>query len=156
MVLTDTRVSVLSFGFLTGAGFFSLDLTVRAEANLYYPGDLARLVLEGADEGGVYNMDGMGPELSGFDEIALGWSKAFGSKWQVGVRAKALFGFGNLNVTRSEFEIRTSEDLWSIASDMELYASLPFAEVIYDDEGMIEDIIIEDELSSTRPASIFN
>jgi hypothetical protein len=155
VVLTDTRVSVLSFGFLTGAGFFSLDLTVRAEANLYYPGDLARLVLEGADEGGVYNMDGMGPELSGFDEIALGWSKAFGNKWQVGVRAKALFGFGNLDFASSEFEIRTSEDLWSIESDMELYASLPFAEVIYDDEGMIEDIIIEDELSSTRPAAIF-
>lgn len=155
VVLMDTRVSALSLGFLTGAGFFSLDLTVRAEANLFYPGDLARLVLEGAEEGGVYNMDGMGPELSGFDEIAVGWSKAFGNKWQVGVRGKALFGFGDLSISQSELEIRTSEELWSIHSDMELYASLPFAEVIYDDEGMIEDIIIDDELSSARPSAIF-
>lgn len=154
-VLSDTRVSVLSFGFRTGAGFFSLDLNVRAEAALYYPGDLARLILEGADEGGVYNMDGMGPELSGFDEIALGWSLAVGDKWQVGARAKGLFGFANLSVQSSAFELSTSEELWNIDSDMEFYASLPFAEVIYDDEGMIEDIIIEEEISSARPATIF-
>jgi hypothetical protein len=155
VVLADTRVSALSFGFGTGAGFFSLDLTVRAEADLNYPGDLARLLLEGADEGGVYNMDGVGPNFSGFDEIAVGWSKAFGNKWQVGIRGKALFGFGNLSFTRSEFEVSTSEDLWNIQSDMELYASLPFAEVVYDEDGKIEDIIVEEDISSTRPAALF-
>lgn len=155
IVLADTRVSALSIGFGTGAGFFSLDLTTRAEVSLYYPRDLARLFLEGADEGGVYNMDGMGPDFSGFDEIALGWSKAFGNNWQVGVRGKALFGFGNLSVKRSEFELRTSEELWNIQSDMEFSASLPFAEIIYDEDGMIEDIIIEDEFNSTRPSAFF-
>ena len=155
IILADTRASVLSIGFGTGAGFFSLDLTTRLEANLNYPGDLARLVLEGAQEGGVYNMDGMGPELSGFDEIAIGWSKAFGNNWKVGIRAKALFGFGNLSITRSEFEVSTSEALWNIDADMELQASLPFAEVVYDEDGMIEDIIIEEEISSSRPSAIF-
>lgn len=155
VVLTDTRTSVLSIGFGTGAGFFSLDLTTRAEANLYFPGDLASLVLEGADDGGIYNMDGMGPHLSGFDEIALGWSKAFGDKWQVGIRGKALFGFGNLNITKSELEIRTSEELWNIDADMEFSASLPFAEVTYDEDGMIEDIVLEEDLNSTRPGAIF-
>ena len=86
VVSADTRTSFLSIGFGTGAGFFTLDLTTRAQANLYYPGDLARLVLEGADEGEVYNMDGMGPDLTGFDEIAVGWSRAIGDKWQIGVR----------------------------------------------------------------------
>jgi len=155
VVLADTRTSVLSIGFSTGAGFFSLDLTTRAEASLYFPRDLARLVLEGADEGEVYNMDGMGPDLSGFDEIAVGWSGAIGSKWQIGVRGKALFGFGNVSVTRSELEVSTSEELWNIQADMEINASLPFAEVIYDEDGMIEDIIIEEEISSAHPAAIF-
>jgi len=155
VVLTDTRTSVLSIGFNTGAGFFSLDLTTRAEANLYLPRDLARLVLEGADEGEVYNMDGMGPDLTGFDEIAVGWSGAIGSKWQIGVRGKALFGFGNVSTTRSELEVSTSEELWNIQADMEINTSLPFAEVIYDEDGMIEDIIIEEELSSAHPATLF-
>ena len=154
-VLADMRTSILSIGFGTKAGFFSLDLTTRAEANLYFPGDLARLVLEGADEGGVYNMDGMGPDLSGFDEIAVGWSKAFGSKWQVGIRGKALFGFGNLSTTLSELEVSTSEEVWNIHSDMEFDMSIPFAEVVYDEDGNIEDIIVEDDISSTRPGAIF-
>jgi len=155
VILADTRTSVFSLGFGTTAGFFSLDLTTRAEVGLYFPGDLARLVLEGADEGGVYNMDGMGPDISGFDEIAIGWSKAFGNKWKVGIRGKALFGFGNMSTTRSELEIRTSEELWNIQADMEFMASLPFAEVVYDEDGNIEDIIVDEGLSSTRPGAIF-
>ena len=155
VLLADTRTSFISIGFGTGAGFFSLDLTTRAQATLYFPKDLARLVLEGADEGGVYNMDGTGPDLTGFDEIAVGWSRAIGSKWKIGVRGKALFGFGNLSVSRSEIEVRTSEEAWNIQADMEFNASLPFAEVVYDEDGTIEDIIIEDEVSSMRPASLF-
>jgi len=155
VVSADTRTSFLSVGFGTGAGFFTLDLTTRAVANLYFPGDMAWLVLEGADDEEVYNMDGMGPDLTGFDEIAVGWSRAIGSKWQVGVRGKALFGFGNLSISRSELEVSTSEELWNIQADMEFNASLPFAEVVYNEDGTIEDIIIEDEISSTRPGAIF-
>jgi len=155
VLLADTRSSVLSIGFSTGAGFFSLDLSSRVEANLYLPGDLARLVLEGADEGRVYNMDGTGTDLNGFNEIAVGWSDAIGSKWQVGIRGKALFGFGNLSTSRSELEVSTSEELWNIQADMEFSASLPFAEVVYDEDGNIEDIIIEDEISNMRPAALF-
>ncbi len=155
VMIADTRSSLFSIGFGTEAGFFSLDLTTRAEAYLYFPGDLARLVLEGADEGGVYNMDGMGPELSGFDEIAVGWSRAIGSKWQIGVRGKALFGFGNISISRSKLEVQTSEELWSIQADMEFNASLPFAEVVYDEDGNIEDIIVDEDLSNLRPAALF-
>jgi hypothetical protein len=155
VLLADTRTSFISIGFGTEAGFFTLDLITRADATLYFPGDLAKLVLEGADDGRVYNMDGTGLDFSGFDEIALGWSRAIGSKWQIGVRGKALFGFGNLSTSRSELEVSTSEELWNIQADMEFNASLPFAEVVYDEDGNIEDIIIEDEISSTRPSALF-
>ena len=155
VILADTRTSVLSLGFGTKAGFFTLDLTTRAEANLYFPKDLARLVLKGADEGEVYNMDGMGIDFKGYDEIAVGWSGAIGGKWQIGVRGKALFGFGNLSISRSELEVSTSEELWNIQADMEYNASLPFAEIVYDEDGMIEDIIIEDDVSSMRPSALF-
>jgi hypothetical protein len=37
---------------------------------------------------------------------------------------------------------------------MEYQASLPFAEVIYDEDGMIEDIIIDDELEDLNPGAI--
>ncbi len=96
-----------------------------------------------------------GAEFNGFNEIAVGWSGAIGSKWKIGIRAKALFGFGNLSTSRSELEVNTSEELWNIHADMEFNASLPFAEVVYDEDGNIEDIIIEEEINNMHAAALF-
>jgi len=153
-VISDLGASLFSMGFRTGIGFFSLDLTTRVDGDIYYPGDLARLVLEGADEGETYTLDGTGVDLSGFEEISLGWSGAIGKSIQIGVRGKMLFGIGNLSTSSSDLSVSTSEELWNIRSNMEYQTSLPFAEVIYDDEGMIEDIIIDEELENLNPGAI--
>jgi Family of unknown function (DUF5723) len=153
-VISDLGTSIFSMGFRTAAGFFSLDLTSRVDGNLYYPGDLARLVLNGADEGETYTMNGMGTNLSVYDEIALGWSGAIGDKLQIGVRGKLLFGVGNLNTTNSQLEVNTSELMWDIESDMEFDVSLPFAEVVYNDEGMIEDVIMDEDIENLNPLAI--
>lgn len=153
-VISDFGTSLFSLGFRTEIGFFSLDVTSRVDGNLYYPGDLARLVLEGADEGETYTMNGMGTDISGFDEISVGWSGAIGDKLQIGVRGKALFGIGNLATTSSELSVFSSGDVWNINSNMVFNASLPFAEVQYDEDGMIEDIIIEEDLVNLNPSAI--
>jgi len=153
-VISDLGTSLFSMGFRTGIGFFSLDVTTRVDGDVYYPGDLARLVLEGADEGETYTLDGTGVDLSAFDEVSLGWSGAIGNSIQIGLRGKMLFGVGNLNTNRSDLSVSTSEELWNIRSHMEYHASLPFAEVIYDNDGMIEDIIIDEELENLNPGAI--
>ncbi len=153
-VVSDLGTSLFSLGFRTGAGFFTLDVTSRVEGSLYYPGDLARLVLEGADEGETYILNGMGTDLSAFDEIALGWSGAIGDKLQIGVRGKFLFGLGNVYTSNSQLEVTTSEDVWNIESDMEFDVSLPFAEVVYDADGIIEDVIVDDDITNLNPMAM--
>jgi hypothetical protein len=153
-VISDLGTSLVSLGFLTGAGFFSLDLTVRVDGSIYYPGDLARLVLQGAGEGETYTFNGLGTDLATFNELSVGWSGAIGNKIQIGARGKALFGLGNITTTHSTLEMTTSEDLWNIHSDMVLETSLPFAEVVYDEEGMISDILIKDELQNLKPGTL--
>lgn len=154
LLVTDVGTTLFSIGFLTGAGFFSLDITSRAEADIYLPGDLPRLILEGADDGRTYTLDGIGADLTGFDDISVGWSGAIGKSWHIGVRGKALFGFGNLTTTRSRLAVTTSEEAWNIRSDMEVNASLPFAEVTYNEDGMIEDIVIDEDQFNLNPSSI--
>jgi hypothetical protein len=141
-VVSDFGSTVFSMGFRTGIGYISMDVSTRLDGNLFYPGDLARLVLEGADQGVTYTMDGMGVNLSAFDEVTLGWSGNIGDKWTIGIRGKALFGIGNLNTTHSEFSVYTSEEEWDIHSNMVIDASLPFAEVTYNDEGFVPDIVL--------------
>lgn len=153
-VISDVGTSLFSLGFRTGAGFFSLDVTTRVDGNLYIPGDLARLAIEGASEGQTYMLDGIGAELSGFEEISLGWSGNIGRKVQIGVRGKFLFGIGNFSTTQSQLSLTTSEEAWSIHSKMLFNASLPFAEVVYDEDGMIEDIVIDEDLQNMNPFTL--
>jgi hypothetical protein len=150
-VLSDEGTSLFSLGFRTGAGFFTLDLTTRVNGGIYYPGDLARLVFEGAGDEELYTLDGIGPEVSGFNEVSLGWSGAIGQRWQIGVRGKLLFGLGNLTTTKSELSVATSAEVWHISSDMLFNASLPFGELVYDEDGMVEDIIFDEELLNLNP-----
>ncbi len=153
-IVTDLRASLASIGFRTKAGFFTFDMTTRLEEAAYFPKDLARLLLNGAIEGETYQLDGIGVNISAFDELSLGWSYSILDNLQVGVRAKMLFGIGDLTTRRSALSITTSQEEWNIQSDMMVSASLPFAEVIYNEDGMIEEIVIDDEIESLNPFAL--
>jgi hypothetical protein len=150
-VVSDMGTSLVSFGFHTEVGFFSMDITTRLDGNIYYPGDMARLILGGTEEGETYQFDGAALDLSAFDEISVGWTGKILHNLQVGARGKMLFGVGNLSTKRSELELTTSEDVWNIRSDMMFNASLPFAEVQYDEEGNFEDIILKEDIEDFNP-----
>ena len=79
-MISDVGTSLFSLGFRTGAGYFSLDVTTRVDGGLYIPGDLARFVLTEQKMDGVYDLDGMGADISGFEELSLGWSGNIGKK----------------------------------------------------------------------------
>jgi len=150
-IVADVRASLISVGFNTKAGFFTFDVTTRVDEALYFPEDLANLLLKGAGEGETYQLDGIGANLSAFDELSLGWSYSILDNLQVGVRGKMLFGIGDISTMRSNLSITTSQEEWNIQSDMMVSASLPFAEVIYNEDGMIEDIVIDEEIESLNP-----
>ena len=150
-VMSDIRATLVSFGFRSSIGFFTFDLTTRTDEAIYFPADLARLLMYGAAEGETYQLDGIGADLTAFDEVSFGWSHAIMNKLQVGARAKMLFGIADITTQKSNLSLSTSEELWSLQSDMLVSASLPFAEVIYDEDGMIEDVIIDEDISKLDP-----
>jgi len=150
-IVTDVGVSLVSFGFRTEIGFFTFDMTSRMNQAVNYPADLATLLLNGAIEGETYQLDGIGADISAFDEVSLGWSESILNNLQVGVRAKMLFGIGDIYTSRSELSVTTSQEAWNIQSDLMVRASLPFAEVVYNEDGMIEDIVIDEELENLDP-----
>jgi hypothetical protein len=153
-VISDLGTPLASIGFRTPIGFFTLDVTARVDGAVYFPKDLARLLLYGAGEGQTYQFDGLGVDLSVFDEVSVGWSAGILDNLQVGVRGKVLLGAADLSTSRSELSLRTSQDLWNIRSDMMINASLPFAEVQYDQDGMIDDIIMNDDLEDMGPFAL--
>jgi len=153
-VVSDLRSSIVSIGFRTNLGFFTIDMTTRTDGAVSFPEDLPNLLLNGTVDGETYQLDGIGAELSAFDELSLGWSYSILDNLQVGGRAKMLFGLGDITTSRSNLSVTTSQEAWNIQSDMMVRASLPFAEVIYDEEGMIEDIVLDEEIESFEPFAL--
>ncbi|MFO7669396.1 MAG: DUF5723 family protein [Bacteroidales bacterium] len=153
-VISDLGTSMISVGFRTSVGFFTLDVISRWDGNIYYPGDLAKLLITGSGEGETYNLDGVGADLTAFNEISAGWSGEILDNLTIGAKAKVLFGIGNLSTMNSDLSLTTSQDNWRIQSDMRINASIPFAEVTYDDEGMIEDIVLDENLENPTYSSI--
>lgn len=147
---TNLGITLISVGFRTESGFLNLEVTSRWDGHIYYPGDLARLMINGAIENTTYQLDGIGADLSVMDEISLGWSREIRKNLNIGIRAKVLFGVANLSTKNSEMSVYTSQDVWTIKTDMTYNASLPFADVVYDDEDMIDEIIINDNLENPR------
>jgi hypothetical protein len=72
----------------------------------------------------------------------------------IGAKAKVLFGIGDLSTINSDLTVSTSEDFWNIQSNMRFNASLPFADVTYDEDGMIEDVVIKEELENPNFSTI--
>ncbi len=148
LVTSDLGTTLISFGFRTSVGYFSMDITSRWDGNMYIPGDLGRLLITGANEGETYTLDGIGADLMAFDEISAGWSGEILDNLTIGAKAKVLFGIGNLSTRSSDLLLTTSQENWNLQSNMQFNVSLPFAEVSYDDEGMIDDIVIDEELEN--------
>ncbi len=144
---TDIRATLISAGFRTPVGFFSLDLSTRTDESFHYSSDLVRLFIKGAQEGETYDLSGTGINATAFDEVSVGWSYHLFDNLQVGARARLLFGIADLSTESPELTLRTSRDAWDMDADMTVNASLPFAEVLYDEDGMIEDILVTDDLN---------
>lgn len=148
LVTSDLGTALISAGFRTKVGYFSLDVVSRWDGNVYIPGDLAQLLISGAKEEEIYNLDGVGTDLMAFDEISVGWSGEILDNLTIGARAKVLFGIGNIATKSSDLSLKTSQENWNLQSNMQFNVSLPFAEVIYDDEGNVEEVVIDEALEN--------
>ncbi|MCK4750753.1 MAG: hypothetical protein KAT15_27030, partial [Bacteroidales bacterium] len=154
LVVSNVGTSLASMGLRTDVGFFSLDVATRFDGTIKYPADLLNLLVYGGREGETYILDGLGADLTLFTEVSVGWSGKIWENLDIGARAKVLFGIGSLYTRNSELSIYTSEESWNIKSDMLFNASLGFADVVYDEEGMIEDIIVDEELRNLSPYGV--
>ncbi|MEZ5069414.1 MAG: DUF5723 family protein [Bacteroidales bacterium] len=148
---TEVSVSLASLGFRTPIGYFTLGVNTRIESQVYYPRDLFRIPIEGLAEGDVMDLSGLGVDLVAFDEATFGWSLPLGDKFQFGFRAKALFGVASFATKQSELELSGGLDAVSLQADMQFQASLPFGELGYDADGLVESFVLDEGLNPFDP-----
>lgn len=156
---TEFSTNFASIGIGTDIGtYFTFDIRERIEARIGYPDDLIRLPIFGPDSGLFYDFNGLSIDALVFNEFSMGISQKIGNRLTLGWRGKLLFGQANLQTQRVDLTVATGEDVWPIHSDILMNATIPFVDVVYDEEGMIdfENSIIREDLSRSIPSMIFN
>ena len=134
----EVSTNIASIGFRVNKLFFSVDVREKISSNLIIPGDFLTLLLEGNEDGDVFDLSYLGLNLDAYMEWGVGVSWKYSEQLSLGARGKILFGQANVSTNSKHMELETSLDRWNIESDMTINASIPFSDLQINDEGKFD------------------
>lgn len=119
----DLKTNVLDFGFRIKNNFFTFTQSIRANFDFSYPGDLFTLLINGnaafLDEDKALEMKRFRINASVFSESAIGYQRNLTNHINIGIRAKYLQGFANVNTQNSYFYLHTNPDNYFLTAKSE-------------------------------------
>lgn len=154
----DVSLPLASFGFGKEEWYIGFDVVQRITSVMSFPDDLAYLLIKGPGSDMNFDFNGLGSDITAYDEFALSISKKINDMITVGVRGKMLFGLANVSTNQFDATLSTGEDVWNVHSDIGINASLPFLDVVYDADGNIdfEKTEVVPDLTKKIPHLMFN
>lgn len=144
----DLTTDVLSFGFYSGKGFWTINLGARAIISTTIPKAMFEFArhAEEIKVGDKYDIKNMELHADVFSEISLGYSRPVTDRLNIGGRFKVLVGVGNLDAQIDEILVDTDGNYnnWRVKTKGTLETSMKGLELEYDTEhGYINDIDID-------------
>lgn len=108
----DFTTDILSFGFYSGKGFWTVNLGARAIVSASIPKTMFEFArnADKFDVGDMYDIKNMELHADVFSEIGLGYSRPITEKLSVGGRFKVLVGVGNLDAKIDEIYVNADTD----------------------------------------------
>lgn len=135
---TELSTSIGSMGFRVKNSYLSFDIATRGNVRFTYPADLLKFPINGPDSDMNYDFNGLAINSTVWNEFAIGYSLKISQNLSVGWRGKLLIGAFNMQMKKFDVLLSTGEDEWDLKSDILLNTSVPFLDVVYDEEGMID------------------
>lgn len=140
---TDVNIRLLGAGWYSGKGFWSVDVGVRAHADLNIPKSTFEFLKKGfrADphESYEYDLKNIGGNASGFVEMGTGYSRPFlDNSLTLGAKAKVLLGLGNFDFNIDKLNIRYSNSEWVVNPRASLYGSVGGLKAEFKEDGVFD------------------
>ncbi|MBC5620780.1 DUF5723 family protein [Butyricimonas hominis] len=143
----DFTTDILSFGFYSGKGFWTVNLGARAIVSASIPKTMFEFARYAEiDLGQEYDIRNMELHADVFSEIGLGYSRPVTDKLNIGGRFKVLIGVGNLDAKIDKIYVNAGSDMqkWEVTTKGKLEASMKGLKLEYDSEHeYINDIDID-------------
>lgn len=130
----DLKENVLDFGFRIKNNFFTFTQSIRGNFNFSYPEDMFALLINGnaafLDEDKALEMKKLKVNATVFSESAIGYQRNLTNRINIGVRAKYLQGFANVNTKSSYFYLHTNPENYFLTtrSEFDVYTASVFDE----------------------------
>ena len=151
---TNVGTNPLSMGWRDKQFYFTIDFTEKIENDVRFTKDFADFVLNGNRNQERFNFSETGFDLKYYHELALGISYDYEDLFQIGARAKVLFGVANINTRLSDITVRAYEDRWDFNSNMIFDVSGPFLSIPADSLGYVIWDSIPGSTESNFPDSL--
>jgi hypothetical protein len=136
-VTANVSTNPLSMGWRSKQFYFTIDFTDKIESDVRYTKDFAELILYGNGMNDRFNFSETGFDFKYYHELALGISYDYEEQFQIGARAKILFGMVNINTRLSDMTVRATADRWDFNSNMIFDMSIPFISIPVDTAGFV-------------------
>ncbi|GHT53579.1 hypothetical protein FACS189451_05590 [Bacteroidia bacterium] len=141
-------LTVLSAGWYSGKGFWSLNFALRAYGDANIPKDFFRLAKEGfgIEEKNVFDLSNTGAEATAFGEFGLGYSRTFGENdnLTLGFRVKYLSGICNFRMKTENLRLEVGSDDWRISSNAILQMSARGIQIKHESDDDYDTFDLDD------------
>jgi len=138
----DVRTSLISLGFFSGTGFWTIDVATRMNMSMNLPYDLFAFAKLGManTEGNEYHLKDLSVGASMFSETALGYSQNIMNNLRIGGKLKFLAGGANVKANINKMDIEMRPDAWTITTEGQLDAYGKGLELKKDTAGNINGV----------------
>lgn len=154
MANTNIDLNLFALGFRVKKTYHTLDLSLKANADMTLPGDLFKFLKVGASDGSaIYDFADLGFSSDMYAQLAYGFSRRFLDTFNVGIRIKALMGMASARSNIRNLSLKMDSDQWMVKADgSATFSSVPAALIAGN-----EDVDLTNELISaiTTPSMGF-
>lgn len=160
ILYSEYSTGIASLGFKAAEIYISFDIRQKGYTNLSIPGDFLNFLLEFNENGESFNFSRFNFTSRLYNEFSMGLSKQFTDYFTFGVRGKLLFGIADVSMNNSNMNLHTTKDQWTVNTDFQVNANVPFMRIPLNEDGNYaldsiefdEDIYVSDIITE----SLFN
>ncbi len=155
LVESEMHLSLISIGYTYKNNYFTFNINEKFNSYSTINKYLALFLTGGNSQFEGVHINGSNTEVNAihYREYALGWGRQLNKKLSLGIRAKLLFGKGNLYTQSSSSTIYTNENTFesTLTADATFYTSFPL-DIELTDSGRLLNMNIQDNVNGIEYA----
>ncbi len=145
-IRADVNYKVFALGLFNNEKYTTIDIGVRAHADVNIPKSVFQLLKVGFDQNGptTYDLKDINASAQSFVEVGIGQSRPFlSNSLMIGVRGKLLLGAGYVDLDANQFDLTAGPNEWRARSKVSLRGAAPGVSPKFNNKNQLDGFDFE-------------